>query len=286
MTALRCRPTRFLTRPWQDTLLQSRPMPDTETPAVPPADESTLHDEAGLGFDSAVAEVPAVDSAVADDSPDADTAAEQAATDDIHALDLQDKAALLTALLFTAGERLDGPRLGEFLGLHPDNLRLLAEEVSGSLRPLGIDILGAAGGYKLVSDARWDRELTAFHRTVRKARLSRSALEILAIIAYEQPVSRTRIDELRQVNSDSTVRALLDRRLITVAGRADTPGRPFLYRTTEQFLEVFALESLADLPLRPADLGQRAAAAQTSEYGTVEDADANANEDPHSDLDS
>jgi segregation and condensation protein B len=77
---------------------------------------------------------------------------------------------------------------------------------------------------------------------------------MLAIVAYEQPVSRGQIEEVRQVNSDSTVRALLNRRLIAVAGRSEAAGRPFLYKTTDQFLEVFGLGSLADLPPRPSSL--------------------------------
>ncbi|MDQ3024853.1 MAG: SMC-Scp complex subunit ScpB, partial [bacterium] len=115
-------------------------------------------------------------------------------------------------------------------------------------------LLAAAGGYKLVSASRLDGPIGVFHREVRKSRLSKSALEVLAIVAYDQPVSRVHIDEVRQVNSESTVRALLDRRLVTVAGRQETPGRPFLYRTTDYFLEVFGLETLRDLPPRPSSL--------------------------------
>lgn len=165
-----------------------------------------------------------------------------------------ERRALLSALLFTSGERLEAARLAEFLATDEAGLRLLAEETAGELRALGLDILEAAGGYRLLSSAVWDPWLSAFHRQVRKARLGKSALEILAVIAYEQPVSRARIDELRQVNSESSVRSLLDRRLITVAGRADSPGRPFLYKTTPYFLEVFGLAGLADLPPKPADL--------------------------------
>jgi segregation and condensation protein B len=117
---------------------------------------------------------------------------------------------------------------------------------------LGLDVLAVAGGFKLVTSAQWDSYLAAFHRQERKARLSRSALEVLAIVAYEQPVARGRIDELRQVASEYALRTLLDRRLLTVAGREEGPGRPFLYRTTAQFLELFGLGSLDDLPPRPA----------------------------------
>lgn len=170
------------------------------------------------------------------------------------ALSPPERRALLSALLFTSGERIEAERLASFLGIEQTALRLLAEEAAGDLRALGLDILDSAGGYRMLSSAVWDPWLSAFHRQVRKARLGKSSLEILAVIAYEQPVSRARIDELRQVNSESSVRSLLDRRLITVAGRADTPGRPFLYKTTPYFLEVFGLAGLDDLPPKPADL--------------------------------
>jgi segregation and condensation protein B len=168
------------------------------------------------------------------------------------ALHAADKRALLAALLFSTGEVIPAARLAEFLELEPEMLAVAAEELAGELRLLGLDALSAAGGYKLVTSAQWDSYLAAFHRQERKARLSRSALEVLAIVAYEQPVSRAKIDELRQVASDSTLRTLLDRRLLTVAGREEGPGRPFLYRTTAQFLELFGLNSLDDLPPRPA----------------------------------
>jgi segregation and condensation protein B len=169
-------------------------------------------------------------------------------------MDSRERAALLVAILFAAGEVVDRERLAEYWELEHSDLEVLVAEAAGELRRQGLDILPVAGGYKLVTASEWDSYLHQFHRRLRKGRLSKSALEILAVIAYEQPVTRTRVDELRQVNSESTIRTLLDRRLITVAGRADTPGRPFLDRTTERFLEVFGLGSLEDLPPKPATL--------------------------------
>lgn len=194
-------------------------------------------------------------SPAADDSPeDAPVAQESDTPPDLAPPAPGERGALLTALLFASGEVVPGDRLAEYLGLEPQALRILAEETAGELRLRGLDIINAASGFKLVTAAQWDEFLRRFHRHVRQVRLSKSALEILAVIAYEQPVVRTRIDELRQVNSESTLRTLLDRRLITVTGRAETPGRPFLYRTTDRFLEVFGLSSLDDLPPRPASL--------------------------------
>lgn len=167
------------------------------------------------------------------------------------ALERGEQQGLLTALLFASGEVLPDARLGGFFEMEPQELELLVEECSAALRQLGLDIVKSAGGYKLVTAAQWDDHLRVFYRQVRKSKLSRNALEILAVIAYEQPITRVKIDELRQANSESAVRTLLERRLITVAGREDTPGKPFKYKTTASFLELFGLASLADLPPKP-----------------------------------
>jgi len=166
-------------------------------------------------------------------------------------LEPAEQQALLTALLFAGGEVLALGRLEEHFALDSGGLELLVEETSASLRVLGLDILKAAGGYRLVTAANWDPFLRVFYRQVRKSKLTRNALEILAVIAYEQPVTRARVDELRQSSSESSIRTLLERRLITVAGRDEGPGRPFRYRTTDAFLELFGLESLSDMPPRP-----------------------------------
>jgi segregation and condensation protein B len=193
------------------------------------------------------------------DGPETDPSAAQlpvpgedtAEAAEVQELERHEQQGLLTALLFASGEVLAAERLGVYFGLAPQDLDLLVEETAAGLRQLGLDILKAAGGYRLVTAAQWDEALRGFFRQVRKSRLSRNSLEILAVIAYEQPVTRVKIDELRQANSESAVRTLLERRLITVAGREDTPGKPFIYKTTDAFLELFGLASLADLPPKP-----------------------------------
>lgn len=190
---------------------------------------------------------------------ESDAEVEPAARDDrrpasLRGLTPAEQGALLTAVLFAAGEVIPNERLAEYFRIDTAELEILAEETAGGLRNLGLDILPVAGGLKLVTSRQWDGHLQGFHSRERKGRLSKSALEILAVIAYEQPVTRLRIDELRQVNSEGTLRSLLDKRLITVKGRAETPGRPFLYGTTSRFLEVFGLRGLEDLPPRPPSL--------------------------------
>jgi len=87
-----------------------------------------------------------------------------------------------------------------------------------------------------------------FYKTKHKEKLSKPALETLAIVAYKQPVSRAEIELIRGVNSDGVVVHLIEKELIKIVGRKDIPGRPFLYGTTKQFLEYFGLKSLDDLP--------------------------------------
>lgn len=112
----------------------------------------------------------------------------------------------------------------------------------------GIMIIEIAGGYQMLSNPIYASYLRNFYQTKHKEKLSRPALESMAIIAYKQPVTRTDVELIRGVNSDGVVAHLLDKELIKVVGRKDVPGRPYMYGTTKQFLEYFGLKSLDDLP--------------------------------------
>jgi segregation and condensation protein B len=113
-------------------------------------------------------------------------------------------------------------------------------------RPL--TVLRIAGGYQMATRPEWSDLVARLLEDKRSHRLSRAALETLAIIAYRQPIIRPDIDAIRGVNSDSAIKTLLERDLVTIAGRHEGPGRPLLYRTTPGFLKYFGLPSLADLP--------------------------------------
>lgn len=109
-------------------------------------------------------------------------------------------------------------------------------------------IVQVAGGYQMVSRdsySQWIRKL--FHRKI-KARLSQAALEALSVIAFKQPVSKPEIEAVRGVNCDGVVRTLLERKLITLSGRGEGPGKPLLYKTTDEFLRYFGINQLSDLP--------------------------------------
>lgn len=117
-------------------------------------------------------------------------------------------------------------------------------------------IESVAGGFRIMTLARYAPVLGAMHALRAPAKLSRAALETLAIIAYRQPIGRAQLEAIRGVACGEVLKTLLERRLITVVGRAEELGRPMLYGTTKQFLDAFGLASLKDLPaegeLKPA----------------------------------
>ena len=125
------------------------------------------------------------------------------------------------------------------------------------------------GGFRLVTRPEVAPWLVRLARARTRSRLSRPALETLAIIAYRQPVSRPEVDAMRGVNSDAVLDNLLERRLIRIAGRKEAPGRPFLYETTREFLVAFGLRDLGDLPKVEGELvvPELAAAAERGSVG-------------------
>ena len=112
----------------------------------------------------------------------------------------------------------------------------------------GVIIAEIAEGYQMLSNPLYVNYVREFFKTKHKEKLSKPALETLAIIAYKQPVTRTDVELVRGVNSDGVVAHLLNKELIKVVGRKEIPGRPFMYGTTKQFLEYFGLKSLDTLP--------------------------------------
>ena len=105
-----------------------------------------------------------------------------------------------------------------------------------------------AGGYRVMTLPRFAEVVAAFQGSRMRSSLSHAALESLAIIAYKQPVTRAQLEAIRGVACGEVLRSLIDRRLVTIAGRAEELGRPLLYGTTKQFLETFGLSSIKDLP--------------------------------------
>jgi segregation and condensation protein B len=105
-----------------------------------------------------------------------------------------------------------------------------------------------AGGYQILTLPKYGPALKALHQREADTKLTKPALETLAIIAYKQPILRADIEAIRGVACGETIRSLMEKHLVRIAGRAEVPGRPILYGTTKRFLELFGLDSLKDLP--------------------------------------
>jgi segregation and condensation protein B len=164
---------------------------------------------------------------------------------------------VVEALLFASEAPVEAERIQEVLDLPSagqarELVHMLSERLDGEGRAL--QIIEVGGGYRLVTRPDVAPWLVKLARSRTRSRLSRSALETLAIIAYRQPASRPDIDAVRGVNSEAVLDNLLDRRMVRIAGRKDSPGRPFLYETTRDFLVAFGLRDLADLPKVEGDL--------------------------------
>ena len=156
---------------------------------------------------------------------------------------------VVETLLFLAERPLTVEELRQTSGVEVDRLEKALDKLSGHYRegPCGIVLHEVAGGWQLRSSP----DNSAFARRflkVKPQRLTRAALETLAIIAYRQPVTRPEVEEIRSVDCGAVVKALLERRLIKILGKKEEPGRPILYGTTKEFLEFFALKDLASLP--------------------------------------
>ncbi|NLE64359.1 MAG: SMC-Scp complex subunit ScpB [Elusimicrobia bacterium] len=159
--------------------------------------------------------------------------------------------AAVEALLFVSDrpvtlDQIKGAIAGATAADIREALKSLMEECNTPAR--GMTILEIAGGFQMLSAQGCAGYIREFYKTRHKEKLSRPALETLAIIAYKQPVSRTDVELIRGVNSDGVVMHLLNKGLIKIAGRKEVPGRPYVYGTTTQFLEYFGLRSLEDLP--------------------------------------
>ena len=168
-------------------------------------------------------------------------------------MELKEMEAALEAILFAAGEPVGVERL--CLGLETDRPTLdavaqrLMDQYSYERR--GLRLLRLDTSYQLCSAPEYAGYVRKTLESRKPARLSQPALEVLAIIAYYQPVTRAYVDQVRGVDSSYTVGLLLERELIEESGRLAVPGRPILYRTTKTFLRSFGLSSLEELPELP-----------------------------------
>jgi segregation and condensation protein B len=151
------------------------------------------------------------------------------------------------ALLFASGDPVDLRRLAEALDADPNDVEAALRELAAERIGRGVELVEVAGGWQLRTAPRWAAQIARF-RAEAPIRPTRAAMEVLAAVAWRQPVTRADIDALRGVDSQGPLRWLLDRDLVRVAGRRQEPGRPLEYGTTDSFLALLGLDSVEDLP--------------------------------------
>ena len=158
--------------------------------------------------------------------------------------------AALEAILFVTEAPVPVGELAEVLEVMPDEVERLIDELNSNLEARGSGLVAraTAGGWRLYSRPEAYPYLERFSSSATARRLSSAALEVLAVVAYRQPMSRSQIAEIRGVDSDSALRSLLRLGLIEEAGRLSLPGNPAVYRTTPLFLEKLGIGSLDELP--------------------------------------
>ena len=197
--------------------------------------------------DSAAPEVSAEAGSTESPSTEAEPANEGA----VQAIAERELRGIVESLLFVSPEPLSVQRLVAIMGdvTKADvaqALRGLGEELEQEGR--GVRLVEIAGGFRLVTKQEYATWIKRLDKTKSAAKLSRSALESLAIIAYKQPIVKSEIEEIRGVETSGVVRTLLERKLVRIVGRKEVPGRPIMYGTTKFFLEHFGLNDLTQLP--------------------------------------
>jgi segregation and condensation protein B len=192
---------------------------------------------------------------------------------------MPDAIDVVEGLLFASDAPLEPERIREVLDLDDvEEARALVATLKARYESEGraLQVTEVAGGYRMVTRPEVAPWLVRLARARTRVRLSRPALETLAIVAYKQPVSRPEIDAVRGVNSEGVLDNLLERRLVRVSGRKDAPGRPFLFETTREFMVAFGLRDLGDLPkvegeLVLPDLAEGAEAGEAATASEVHD---------------
>lgn len=166
-------------------------------------------------------------------------------------MDEKEIKAVLEAFLFLSEEPLEPDKLKGILdGVTPERIKELFEELRNEYenRVGGLQVVEVAGGYQILTKTEFAPWVKRFNLARLSSRLSRAALETLAIIAYKQPIIRAEVEAIRGVKIEGILKNLLDRRLIKILGRKDVPGRPLMYGTTKEFLQYFGLKDLSELP--------------------------------------
>ena len=170
----------------------------------------------------------------------------------VETLGREESRQTLYALLFVSDRPLSAARLAEALGdMDQDVVAMVLDELRVEIEGQGhlpYQLAEIAGGYQLVTKSQYAPYVRRLFQIKKSKRLSKALLETLAIIAYKQPVTRAEVEAIRGVSVSHAFDQLQDKRLIRISGIADLPGRPKQYRTTDEFLVLFGLKGLKELP--------------------------------------
>ncbi len=169
---------------------------------------------------------------------------------------INDMVSALEAVLFAGGEPVSSARLCEVFEIDDETLSKVLKLLSNKLedRGSGIKLLSLGDSYQLASRTEYAEYVRRAFDIKRKTPLSQAALEVLAVIAYNQPCTRSFVEQVRGVDCSGVVSTLVEKELIEERGRLELPGRPLLYGTTTTFLRSFSLASLKNLPELPKNL--------------------------------
>ncbi|MGI5958836.1 MAG: SMC-Scp complex subunit ScpB [Massiliimalia sp.] len=159
----------------------------------------------------------------------------------------------IEAILFASGDPVSAQRLAAALGIRVQALEQQMEKFAEQYEDChrGIQVVSLNGSYQLCTKKEYEKPVREALELKRSTPLSPAAMEVLTVIAYNEPVTKSFIEQVRGVDSSSIVNSLHEKGLVEEAGRLEVPGRPIAYRTTETFLRSFQLESLDELPPIP-----------------------------------
>ncbi len=166
-------------------------------------------------------------------------------------------SSVIEAFIFTSPEPIDADRICDLVSQGDENLQLESDAIPPFVEKLNqryeenglaFSIIEVADGYTFATRKRLDPWLSILQHEDAYRKLSQSAIETLAIVAYKQPVTKPEVDDIRGVDSGYMLRQLLEKVLIKVSGRLDAPGKPLLYKTSKHFLKHFGLKSIDELP--------------------------------------
>ncbi len=171
---------------------------------------------------------------------------------------LNDGIAIIEAILFACGEPVSPDKLAEASGIDIETVVKLIDQLERryNVQESGLRIIRVNGSFQLATRQEYADYVKAALETRRQAPLSQAAMETLSIVAYNQPVTKAFVEQVRGIDSSSVVNTLVERDLLEEAGRLELPGRPVAYRTTDTFLRCFGISSLEELPPLPNQEGQ------------------------------